>query len=430
MENNDYKEKYESLIDAIKVLRDTNPSDEGIQNWIKDFVPELAESEDERIRKALIGYFSMGANNNETTFNIEDKKILAWLEKQDNRDARYKYLEKLLEADTIYQMAVNDAMVEEAKTKAIEAISNMDIWDLLEPKKQGDHKLAWSEELKESEDERIRKALISILKSDFEKDTTIFDISIEQTLAWLEKQGTTQKPFTFNSLPRLLGMIEPSDRAIAYSNKLADSLENEGYTTDSKIVRESIKMMRGEKVPLATMDETEEGSTGNPNKEVSPKFGVFSWICDGRSTRQITQVLDCGFYVFDDGFNSRCEDIDSKYHLWTIQDAKNGDILVIYPEVGSELPEQIFIFKEIKDRSYVKDAVEFHCKYANNEFSINKQSFMGQSTINRYLPATRAQRNLLISKMKKSGYEWNFNTKEVEEIGESLINFYKELGQP
>lgn len=82
MENNNYKEKYESLIEVIKILRDTNPSDEGIQNWIKDFVPELAESEDEKIRKALIGYFSMGANNNETTFNIEDKKILAWLEKQ------------------------------------------------------------------------------------------------------------------------------------------------------------------------------------------------------------------------------------------------------------------------------------------------------------------------------------------------------------
>lgn len=43
-------------------------------------------------------------------------------------------------------------------------------------------------ELKESEDERIIKALISILKSDFEKDTTIFGISIEQIIVWLEKQ--------------------------------------------------------------------------------------------------------------------------------------------------------------------------------------------------------------------------------------------------
>lgn len=38
------------------------------------------------------------------------------------------------------------------------------------------------------EDEKIRKALISILKSDFEKDTTIFGISVGQIIDWLEKQ--------------------------------------------------------------------------------------------------------------------------------------------------------------------------------------------------------------------------------------------------
>lgn len=43
-------------------------------------------------------------------------------------------------------------------------------------------------EVKESEDEKIRKALISILKSDFEKDTAIFGISIGQIIDWLEKQ--------------------------------------------------------------------------------------------------------------------------------------------------------------------------------------------------------------------------------------------------
>lgn len=39
------------------------------------------------------------------------------------------------------------------------------------------------------EDGKIRKALISILKSDFEKDTTIYDISVGDIIAWLEKQG-------------------------------------------------------------------------------------------------------------------------------------------------------------------------------------------------------------------------------------------------
>ena len=45
------------------------------------------------------------------------------------------------------------------------------------------------EEPQENKNKRIRKALISILKSDFEKDTTIFDISVGEIIAWLEKQG-------------------------------------------------------------------------------------------------------------------------------------------------------------------------------------------------------------------------------------------------
>ena len=48
---------------------------------------------------------------------------------------------------------------------------------------------AFIPEIQKSENEKIRKALISILKSDFEKDTTIYDISVGDIIAWLEKQG-------------------------------------------------------------------------------------------------------------------------------------------------------------------------------------------------------------------------------------------------
>lgn len=68
-------------------------------------------------------------------------------------------------------------------------------------------------ELRESEDERIRKALISILKSDFEKDTTIYDISIGNIIAWLEKHGE-QKP-TDKVEPR----FKVGDRIIKNSKK-------------------------------------------------------------------------------------------------------------------------------------------------------------------------------------------------------------------
>ena len=78
----DYEKKYKETIEAVRHLLDANYSNEGIQNWVNENFPELKESEDERIRKTLIEYFRIGANNDETTCNIEDKKILAWLEKQ------------------------------------------------------------------------------------------------------------------------------------------------------------------------------------------------------------------------------------------------------------------------------------------------------------------------------------------------------------
>lgn len=84
----DYKKKYEKLVDAVKVLRDHNPSDEGIQNWVNDNVPELKESEDERIKKEIIDYIKTGTYH---------KKWIAWLEKQGNKPQGKLALEAIRE---------------------------------------------------------------------------------------------------------------------------------------------------------------------------------------------------------------------------------------------------------------------------------------------------------------------------------------------
>ena len=80
----DYEKKYKDLVEAVKILKEANPSDEGIQNWVNDNVPELKESEDERIRKALKEYFINSFQNNGVAaiLGVHIKDILAWLEKQ------------------------------------------------------------------------------------------------------------------------------------------------------------------------------------------------------------------------------------------------------------------------------------------------------------------------------------------------------------
>lgn len=113
-------------------------------------------------------------------------------------------------------------------------------------------------ELKEPEDEKIRKELIEHINRF--KTTTLSDFKereYDSWIAWIEKQGDQKHKdrYTFNSIPRLLDMIEPTDRAKSYCQKLIDSLLQEGYTTDAKIVNNCLKRMNGEEVSMATMDE-------------------------------------------------------------------------------------------------------------------------------------------------------------------------------
>lgn len=77
----EYKEKYNNLVEAIKVLQKANPSNEVIQNWVNDNVSELCESKDEKIRKSLIDGFKRYDDG--TLFNgCLVKEILPWLERQ------------------------------------------------------------------------------------------------------------------------------------------------------------------------------------------------------------------------------------------------------------------------------------------------------------------------------------------------------------
>lgn len=64
------------ILEAVRVLQEANPHDEGIQNWVRNYFPELKEPEDERIRKWIIKQIK--------TYDpsIIRDEALAWLEKQ------------------------------------------------------------------------------------------------------------------------------------------------------------------------------------------------------------------------------------------------------------------------------------------------------------------------------------------------------------
>jgi hypothetical protein len=144
--------RYDEALERAKM----EMSKDGMKNDViaihlaETIFPELkGESEDERISKEIIKYLEQTVPHHHRDEVLKSKEWTAWLEKQGEKesDPRYKYLKELLASDNIYQMAMNDYMVQEAKTKAINALSELEIGKLLGIEKQGEQKpAAWSEE--------------------------------------------------------------------------------------------------------------------------------------------------------------------------------------------------------------------------------------------------------------------------------------------
>ncbi len=154
----DYEKKYRDLVEAVKELQEANPSDEGIQKWVKDNVPELKESEDERIRKLLVeAVIQVLQDQYCSNRGVSKEKVIAWLEKQGGQesvwseeDERKSQLLTLMCDDTKGDSATYSTMyreMEELKTwlKSLK--------DRVQPKQE------WSEE-----DEERRLDVIKYLE--------------------------------------------------------------------------------------------------------------------------------------------------------------------------------------------------------------------------------------------------------------------------
>lgn len=72
-------QRYDEALGRAKEMR-TTLSDKAISEYI---FPELKENEDERIRKAIVKYFTSSITNPDyEIYGIPFKKVLSWLEKQ------------------------------------------------------------------------------------------------------------------------------------------------------------------------------------------------------------------------------------------------------------------------------------------------------------------------------------------------------------
>ena len=150
--------------------------------------------------------------------------------------------------------------------------------------------------------------------------------------------------------------------------------------------------------------------------KINPKFHEGDWIISNTANEdyricKITNINN-GNYTIESiygykGYN-HFNVFEESYRLWTIQDVKDGDILVDkYNDIG--------IFRNLKD-IYWYAYIDLGCD------GILRAPILGcvheQIDVR---PATKKERDLLFTKMKEEGYEWNTKKKELKKIEQTYL---------
>ena len=141
-----------------------------------------------------------------------------------------------------------------------------------------------------------------------------------------------------------------------------------------------------------------------------PKFKVGDWITSSvLGTARIMDVNDSNEYQLEDTDGkqkfSNIDYVNHAYDRWTIQDAKDGDVLAMSWLEDKNLWEQIIIFKKyhsegVKGLDSTPWVEEYGNTFKNGEIAFTDEEVPYHSktwTCNLH-PATKEQRDLLFQK--------------------------------
>ena len=135
--------------------------------------------------------------------------------------------------------------------------------------------------------------------------------------------------------------------------------------------------------------------------KVEPKFKIRDFIVNDYCKGKVIEITNDA-YLLDtgQGIPFSCE---HNAHLWTIQDAEDGDVLVE--------DSCIFIIQKLCDNS---TAAKTYCTlHIDGDFDDGSILYFD---IDSTKPATQEQRDLLFQAMKEAGYEWDSKKKELKKI--------------
>ena len=276
-------------------------------------------------------------------------------------------------------------------------------------------------ELKESEGDGMRRGLLAFLKENLEtgraEDTWSLS-NIEKWISWLEKQC---EPFTKKDVDdaylkgvrdakselKKQGGQNPETNFLKF--RIGDKVTNGEDTYTINFIGKDCYWVKEHDCATIPFEYQHHWKLveQKPVDKVEPKFKVGDWVIRkdvAWAACCITQIHEQYYLTNYHTFISFRE--EGKYRLWTIEDAKDGDVLY---SIDSKQP---FIYKE---RPQFSQAIGYCCINIFGEFAIWNTSKCVICT-DKYIPATKEQRDTLEKAMADAGYTFNFEKKELKKI--------------
>ena len=363
------KRNYETIVQMDK---DRTFVKEGIVNTFHHMFPELKESEDERVKRCISDVVRKYGSEF-TTGTVTKEKMLAWLEKQgEPRQHLELKAGNWYICHRAYCCRADHLTVKEGERFQCEKDGIVKGFVVKEPEKYFKEcsAPATTECNYIGSDDVRRRSTIQVLE--YARSLDAYNqygkADIDKNIAWLEKQSEQK----------------PTD------------------TCDSLIIKSK---------EFPASEKRDFGYFNEPTDKVEPKFKVGDWVVsnlDGK-VRQISEVHfdEYNSYYVVDGKSVNLEEYDRLHHLWTIHDAKDGDVLV---HNGCT-----FIFMGIKNS--IVQALEENFLDGTNPVCFGEPDKDGD-----YHPASKEQRDILMKVMNEAGYTFDFEKKKLKKIDNEEFN--------
>ena len=261
-------------------------------------------------------------------------------------------------------------------------------------------------ELRKNDDEKIKQELISLVRLDGWHPTIWTQERKDKLIDWLEKQSKNSQAmcptFTYDDILALQCCMETAKK-VQEDKELYEQLQSlHDRLHDAYWLKKQDNQKPQDKSVIEAIKE----------EKVEQKFQIIKntwYICTCTTFSEDSRIwfkkgiayLGNDILKYDLGFEPN--DYQNYFRLWSIEDAKPGDIL--------DANGAPFIYKK-HDKNYVY----FYCGVNLAGDFIVAHGIDAWNGNNKVYPITKEQSEFFFQKMKENGYTWDPQKKELKEI--------------